>query len=46
LGEIPHEASTNIQIPVALSFTNPEKETKTPTTRTKPLGLKVREEFY
>ena len=46
LGEIPQTASTNLQIPATPSFTNPERKTKTPTVRTKPLGLKVREEFY
>lgn len=44
LGEIPQTASTNLQIPATLSFTSPKS--KAPTVRTKPLGLKVREEFY
>ena len=46
LGEIPHEASTNLQIPATTSFVSLERKTKLPTERTKPLGLKVREEFY
>jgi len=46
LGEIPQTASTNLQIPATTLFPNQEKKAKELTTRTKPLGLKVREEFY